>query len=74
MNASKILETRKAVISLTLQLVTPQATQDSKIWKSSFFSQFQESFALKILDMCKRGVIYPKQKVKWPQDLNRIEN
>ena len=74
MNASKILETRKAVISLTLLLVTPQATQDSKIWKSSVFSQFQESFELKILDMFKRGVIYPKQKVKWPQDLNRIEN
>ena len=64
MNASKILETRKAVISLTLLLVTPQATQDSKIWKSSVFSQFQESFELKILDMFKRGVIYPKQKVK----------
>ena len=64
MNASKILETRKAGISLTLQLVTPKATQDSKIWKSSFFSQFQESFDLKILDMFKRGVIYPKQKVK----------
>ena len=64
MNASKILETRKAGISLTLQLVTPKATQDSKIWKSSFFSQFQESFELQILDMFKRGVIYPKQKVK----------
>ena len=39
MNTPKILKTGKAVISLTLQLIILQATQDSnhKIWKSVFF-------------------------------------
>ena len=39
MNAQKIFETGNAVIFLTLQLIIPQATQDSnnKILQSRFF-------------------------------------
>ena len=65
MNAPKVLETGKTVISLTLLLASPQSTQSSsnKISQARFFLQFKESFELRLLDMFIKGLIYPEQKV-----------